>query len=210
MAILNGMYIHVVDEKVDKGVEAPTHPVEEGIGTTDMVRMNPITISLSGKIVDYSAMKSHEVLAKISSLMASGSLVSYRGRNVKSNLIIRAFSTSHPNTNSGGADFEMELQEIRTAKSAYVEKTATATATSSAATTRATTNAGTQQVKSGSGTAVYHTVKSGDTVWALVNKSYKHLGKTVQWVMDNNPAAFTRKGDASTLKVGARLLMGYK
>lgn len=206
MAILNGMYIHVVDEKVDKGVEAPSHPVEEGIGTTDLVRVNPITISLSGKIVDYSAMKSHEVLAKINSLMTSGSLVSYRGRNVKSNMIIRTFNTSHPNTNSGGADFEMELQEIRIAKSAYVPKTTTATTVA----TRAATNAGTQQVSTGSGTAVYHEVKSGDTVWALVNKSYKHLGKTVQWVIDNNPAAFSKKGDASTLKVGARLLMGYK
>lgn len=210
MAVLNGMYIHVVDEKVDKGVEAPSHPVEEGIGTTDLVRVNPVTVSLSGKIVDYSAMKSNEVLAKINSLMASGSLISYRGRNVIGNMIIRSFSTSHPNTNSGGADFDMELQEIRIAKSAYVPKKSTTTK----AKTAATTNAGTQQVKTSSKTntktAVYHPVKQGDTVWALVNNSYKNLGSTCQWVIDNNPSAFSKKGDATTLKVGARLLMGYK
>ena len=41
-------------------------------------------------------------------------------------------------------------------------------------------------------------------------KYYKELGSTVKWVIDNNPTAFTRKGDAKTLKIGAKLLMGYK
>ena len=53
-------------------------------------------------------------------------------------------------------------------------------------------------------------VKKGDNVWTLVNKNYKELGSTVKWVIDNNPTAFTRKGDAKTLKIGAKLLMGYK
>lgn len=206
MAILNGMYIHVVEETVDKDVTAPTHPVEEGIGTTDLVRLKPLVLSLSGKIVDYEGMKSHEVLAKINSLMASGSIVLYLGRNVRSDMIIRSFSTSHVNTIHGGADFDMELQEVRIARSAYVPKKSTNTSTM----TSPVTNAGTQQVIVGSGEAVYHTVKQGDTIWSLVNKSYKHLGTTVQWVVTFNPTAFARKGVATTLKVGARLLMGYK
>lgn len=74
--------------------------------------------------------------------------------------------------------------------------------------TAGTTNAGTQQVRSGSTAAVYHTVKKGDTVYALVNK-YK-TGKTVSWVINNNPGAFSRKGDARTLQIGKKLLMGYK
>ena len=76
--------------------------------------------------------------------------------------------------------------------------------------TTAKTNGGTQQVNSKSGTAVYHTVKKGDTVYKLVTKNYKSLGKTCQWVIDNNPHAFSRKGDATTLQVGKKLLMGYK
>ena len=76
--------------------------------------------------------------------------------------------------------------------------------------TSGTTNAGTQQVSSGSGSAVYHTVKKGDTVWALVNKKYKYLGKSESWVINNNPKAFSRKGDARTLQIGRKLLMGYK
>lgn len=122
MAILNGMYIHVVDESVDNQVNTTKHPVEEGIGVTDMVRLTPFTISLSGKLVDYEGMKSYEVLAKLKSLMASGSLISYRGRNVADNMQIQSLNTKHLNTVHGGADFEMELQQVRIAKSSYVPK----------------------------------------------------------------------------------------
>lgn len=76
--------------------------------------------------------------------------------------------------------------------------------------TNGKTNAGTQQVKTGSKKAVYHTVKKGDTVWALVNNKYKYLGKSCSWVISNNPKAFSRKGDATTLQIGKKLLMGYK
>lgn len=69
---------------------------------------------------------------------------------------------------------------------------------------------GTQQISNGSGTAVYHTVKQGQTVWGLVTNNYKELGKNCQWVIDNNPSAFSRKGDPTTLKINAKLLMGYK
>lgn len=73
-----------------------------------------------------------------------------------------------------------------------------------------TTNSGTQQITNGSGKAVYHTVKKGECVYNLVTKNYKNLGKSCQWVIDNNPSAFSTKGDPKTLKVGAKLLMGYK
>lgn len=76
--------------------------------------------------------------------------------------------------------------------------------------TSAKANKGTQQVKNGKGKAVYHTVKKGDTVYNLVNKNYKSLGKSVKWVISNNPKAFSRKGDPTTLKVGTKLIVGYK
>lgn len=69
-------------------------------------------------------------------------------------------------------------------------------------------NGGTQQVNTGKGKEVRHTVKRGDTVYALVNK-YK-TGKSCQWVINNNPSAFSRKGDPTTLQIGKKLLMGYK
>lgn len=124
MAILNGLYIHVVDEELNEDVELTSHPVEKGIDVTDTVRVKPLTIALSGKIVDYGNMTAEQVLAKIKSLKNSGSLVDYRGRNVASNMQIQAFSTKHPNTNSGGADFDMELKQVRIATSSYVPKPA--------------------------------------------------------------------------------------
>jgi hypothetical protein len=59
--------------------------------------------------------------------METGTLLLYQGRNVVSSLQIRAFDTDHPNTNNGGADFMMTLEKVRTAKSAYVPKTASDT-----------------------------------------------------------------------------------
>lgn len=76
-------------------------------------------------------------------------------------------------------------------------------------TTAGKTNGGTQQVTQKSNKPVYHTVKSGDTIWSLVTKKYKSLGKSSQWVIDNNPKAFAKKGKANTLQVGKKLLMGY-
>lgn len=287
MAILNGMYLHVTDESFSREVDATSHPVESGIPITDTVKPKAISISISGKIVDYDGMKASQVISKIKALMDAGSLVQYSGRNVASNMQVRSFETDHPNTNNGGADFSMQLEQVRIAKSAYTPQKSSTTSqqtaakknpqisvgsivifkggsvyvasdsTKAAATrsrstckvtkistasysvhryhlistdgknvygwvdlaniegtaatgTSGTTNAGTQQVSSGSGTAVYHTVKKGDTVYTLATKTYKSLGKSVQWVIDNNPSAFSRKGDARTLQIGAKLMMGYK
>lgn len=292
MAVINGLYIHVTDESLTRDVDATSHPVESGIPLTDTVRSQATAISLSGKIVDYGTTKAAEVISKLKKWQASGDLLEYRGRNVASSMQIRSLETSHPNTIHGGADFSMELVQVRIAKSSYVPKqestqkqeeaakkepeitpekvkrgmtvvftggpvyysstakkpSATrgrstclvtyikirewalhqyhlqskdggkvygwvdleniegATATSKSG----TSNAGTQQVSNGSGTDVWHKVKKGDTVYNLVNKKYSDLGKSVQWVIDMNPNAFSKKGDATTLIVGAKLLMGYR
>lgn len=284
MAILNGLYIHVIDENAEREVDATSHPVETGIPTTDTVKAKALSISISGKIVNYGTMKASQVLAKLKKWHETGALVTYNGRNVASSMQIRSFNTDHPNTNNGGADFSMVLVQVRIAKSAYVPKKNNATTASTnnptlkvgakvvfkggpvyvssdaktAAATRGrstckitkintkawavhqyhlisedggkvygwvdksnitgtkttstngNTNAGTQQVQTGNGKAVYHTVKKGDTVWRLVNKQYKNLGKTISWVIKNNPNAFSRKGDATSLRIGKKLLVGYK
>lgn len=76
--------------------------------------------------------------------------------------------------------------------------------------TKSQSDAGTQQIANGDGEKIYHTVKKGDTVWALVNKTYKSLNTSVEWVINNNPEAFSKKGDARTLQVGAKLWMGNR
>lgn len=205
MALINNIYIHVTDEKVGRSIKSTDHPTEKGIDITDNVKREPVTLSISGKIVDTDTLKSHEALAKIYDLENKGSLITYSGRNILKNMMIQSFNSTHPYTNAGGLDFDMELKEVRIAQNSYSEKS-----TESSSKTKAEEKAGTQQVSQGTGNAVYHTVQKGDTVWKLVNTNYKELGSTVQWVIDNSPDAFSKKGDATTLKVGAKLLIGYK
>lgn len=122
MAILNGLYIHVTEESAEREVDATSHPVEQGVPTTDTVKAKALSISLSGKIVDYGNMKAAQVLSQIKAWQEAGSLVLYKGRNTASSMQIKSFQTSHPNTNHGGADFSMTLTQVRIAKSAYTPK----------------------------------------------------------------------------------------
>lgn len=51
MAILNGLYIHVTEESAEREVDATSHPVEQGVPTTDTVKAKALSISLSGKLL---------------------------------------------------------------------------------------------------------------------------------------------------------------
>lgn len=204
MALINNLYVFVEDEDVGRSVDATEHPVEKGINLTDHVNQKAMTISLTGRIVGKDASNTIQLLQK---MMNTGVLIKYVGRSSMSNCIITTFNTSHPNTIYGGCSFTCELKKVRIAASAYVAKSDPKTST--------TAKAGTQQKKTDkpAQTPVYHTVKKGDTVWALVAASkapYKSLGKSCDWVMENNPKAFSRKGDFRTLQIGAKLLVGYR
>ena len=310
MAILNGLYIFVEDEEINRDIESTSHPVESGIDITSSIRRSPLEISLSGKIVDVGNLTAGDIIAKIYSLQKKGSLINYSGRNIETGVQIQSFSTTHPNTNAGGADYSMVLKEVRIAKSAYtpqakkkeqtkkknkpvlkvgaivvfkggnvyvssdakkpaakrgrstckitiintrswaihpyhlistdggrvygwVDKANIEGVPSSG--TSAKTNAGTQQVQKSSAksggagraaakktaakraadraekiakstvTYTYYTVKPGDTVFKLVNTTFKDKGLTVKDIMDANPSAFLVKGVATTLKIGVRL-----
>ena len=113
MAIINGLYIHVIEESAEREVDSTSHPVENGAPTTDTVRAGPFTISIIGKIVDYDNMKAAQVLSKLRSWQSTGALIQYQGRNIASSLQIKSFQTEHPHTNYGGADFTMTLAEVR-------------------------------------------------------------------------------------------------
>ena len=64
MAIINGLYVHVTGESVTRGVTATSHPVEDGIPLTDTVRPQALSISITGKIVNYGDMKAEQVISK--------------------------------------------------------------------------------------------------------------------------------------------------
>lgn len=293
MATINGLAIFVETESVKYSIESTDHPTETGLPLTSNIQKQPITLSISGKVVNNGKYSASEVKSKITKLQNNGSLITYKGRNTVKNLQIQSFDCDSNKDNWGGYDFSMELKEVRIAKSSYnakKKKSKKTTTTKQAkkkkstpnlkvgakvvfkggnvykssdaskaaakrgrstckitiintkkyakhqyhlistdgkkvygwvdksnieglpvkSTTKSKSNGGTQQTKGGKSTSVYHKTKKGDTVYNLVNKNYKSLGKSVSWVVNNNPNAFSKKGDPKTLKVGVKLLMGYK
>lgn len=121
MALLNNLYIHVTDETVNTTVESTTHPVEKGIEISSTIRRKPLTLSLTGMIVDYGDHKAKDILKQVNSLQHEGSLIQYRGRNHADKLQIQSFNHSHPNTIHNGLSFTMELVERKFAQTSYVE-----------------------------------------------------------------------------------------
>ena len=160
MALLNSTYIFVEDEEIQRGVNISSHPVEKGLDITDNVKREPITIRIKGEIVGANASTN---LSKIQKWHQKGAYVKYTGRNVLSKAIITSFNTSHPNTIMGGCSFDMEIKEIRIAKSPVATKKGKKT------------KGGTKQVTSKSKkktTYKMYTVKRGDTLWAIAKKYY--------------------------------------
>lgn len=207
MALINNNYVFVKEESVTRDTESTSHAVEKGIDITDHIRRKPVEISISGSIVSHNGKKAYDILTNILNLQKNGSLISYVGRNAINNMQIQSFNTSHPNSVWGGCEFDMVLKEVRIAKSAYKPPAKKAKKKS----------AGTQQPSKGKNTNIYHTVKKGDTVWALVTKTYKSLEPKYSkpmdkcnWVMKQNPKAFSRKNDFGTLQIGKKILVGYR
>ena len=129
MALLNNYYIFAESEKVTRGVDVTSHPVESGIDITDNVKRNAITLSISGSIVKVGNTKASTILSAITKLHQSGKYVKYQGRNIINNALITSFDTKHTAVNVGGCTFEMEIQEVRIAKSAYKASAKTSTTT---------------------------------------------------------------------------------
>lgn len=202
MALINDIYIFVESEEVSYGVEATSHPVEEGIDITDNIKKKARTISLSGTIVEKVNDDEKPKKSRLLDLHQSGALVSYVGRTVLNNCIIEDISLTNTYDVWGASKCSITLKEIRTAKSAQKSSD------------DGVTRSGTQQTKkNGTGEWVYHTVKKGDCVWALVaapNAPYKSYGATCAQVMSWNPTAFSRPGDFRTLQIGKKIKVGKR
>lgn len=217
MAYINGTYIFVEDESADYTIDVSSHPVEQGMDITDTIRKRPVTMSITGKAVDYNPttnpdntlnIKADRVLEKLKAMQLKGTLVTYEGRNLMGNALIVSISTSHPYTNAGGADISITLQECRLAQNSYIPPTPSVAEGE---------NNGTQQVEKGENKEVYHITKPGDIIWNLVTGDYKELDPTYEkivdkcnWVMSQNQSAFSIPGDFTTLQIGKKILIGYR
>ena len=124
MAYINDVYVHVVNESVNRDVLLTTHPTEIGIDLTDTVKAKALVLSLSGLLANTAELKASEALTKLNSMKNNGTIVNYIGRNVINQLQIASFTTSHPNTVSGGCSFELTLQEARIAQNSFVAPSA--------------------------------------------------------------------------------------
>lgn len=190
MAYINGFWVFVETEDVQRGIEVSTHPVESGLDVSDNVKRLPITVSISGEIVGDNAAT---ILSSLTALHQSGSIVKYQGRNILKNAVINSFDTGHPNTINGGCSFSMEIKEIRIANTAFISGTPK---------TSQTTKSGTQQVQSNTDKK-YHTVKKGDTLWAIA-KSYYGSGSQYTKIYEANT---DKLSSPSSLAVGQVLLI---
>lgn len=180
MALINSYYIFVESEKVTRGVDVTSHPVESGINITDNVKRKAITLSLSGKIVKVGNTKSSTILNAITELHQNGKYVKYQGRNTISNALITSFETKHTAEINGGCEFDMEIQEVRIAKSAYKASAKTSTTTKQVTSTKKTSS------------TRYYTVKTGDCLWSIAQKYY------------GNGAQYTKIYNANKAMIDAR------
>lgn len=286
MAFISSLYVCATTETIDNDVTASNHPTETGLPTTDSIRKQPIVVSLKGKIVDYKMPNATTPADKIISMFkkwqSEGRKVVYVGQVGRiTDLLIVNFKEDYNNKNNGGADFEMTLQQTKTAKKAYVatkpvvtkkeggsstsnkaklkvgdkvdfaggwvygssdaKKTKTKRNSSKCVITKISTlknathiyhvksidgrlvygwvdanrvrktttvatkesNAGTQQVTSPNKKVIYHKVKLGDTLYKLVNNTYRSYNLSITKIVNDNPALKVRP--KYTLLIGEKL-----
>lgn len=203
MAYLTGtrrLYLFVSEENNATAIKASEHSVEQGVDITDHVRPDAETVSLTGVI---SGRNHKSIVALIKSWEKAGTMVRYSGRIKLSQCLVSDFSPGYSKDIENGCSFTMTLRRIRIARPAYV-----APETTQPVDVKAVADAGMQSVEANNPEDQYHTVKAGDTVWALTHGPYKKYGKSCDEIMAMNPDAFSRPGDFTTLKIGARLKMG--
>ena len=120
MALINNLYVFLENEQINETVTTTARPVEKGLSAEETMTKAPLEMSISGKIVNVEGKSASSIIQAIKTLQRKGSLIKYIGRNISSaNLMITSFNTDHPNTVSGGADFDMTLKQVRIAKSSY-------------------------------------------------------------------------------------------
>lgn len=123
MALINNTYVLVTEESIDNTVDTTSHPAEKGLPLSDTVRRQPISVSISGKIVDTNERTAEMTIQFLKNLQSTGSLITYKGQcgTIKS-LQIQSFNTKFNHKNNGGADFDMSLKEIRIVQNSFVRK----------------------------------------------------------------------------------------
>lgn len=112
--------VKLVIEKESDGInmDVTSYPVEQGLPITDHVKRNPESTSLTGFLLGSSADRDYESLKKLSE---KGTLVTYTGKKVAKNVIIKSISRDNGDF-TNGFSISIDLQEIRIAKTPFIKK----------------------------------------------------------------------------------------
>lgn len=190
------VYIFVESESLAEDIDISTHPVEEGIEFTDTVRRKAISISVSGKIVDYKDIETTEHVnppfmgnavftTYVNGLAVQGNskftTIINKQVTKKASLTIETLKKwkntgellTYEGRNIGSS---MQIASFSTDHTNKVWGGATFSMTlkecriakSAYVPVKENKSGGTQQVNKGENKEVYYTVKEGDCVAALV------------------------------------------
>lgn len=176
MAKIGNYKIDSMQESFSASVNVTSYPVEKGLPLNDSVQRNPKTFSLSGKILDSKKQKDSETKAKkLENAMNNATLLKYVGRIKASNVLITNFGGSYDATVGNGFSFNMDLQQVRIAKTPYAKKKTKKKKSGKKTVSKKNVNSSTKKK--------YHVVKKGDTYWGCAKK----YGTTVAALRKLNP-----------------------
>lgn len=162
MAILDGHKILVERENFAGSVEAPEHPVEEGIALTDHVEPIPIMLSLEGRILGPDAA---DIRDQLHSAMRSGKIISYSGRNAMRDALITSFDSDHDANVANGYIFHATVKELRIAKPSTPEPKGVAKQS-----VKVMSSLGMQQTQNKAKPPIFHLIRKGQTFFGIAPK----------------------------------------
>lgn len=117
MPYLGGILIDVItSEDLNESSTTTDHALEDGEQITDHVESNPITLSLTGVILD----PNNEKNLKLREFRQKGELLSYNYRSRLETVLITSFNSKHDTKTKDGYTFTMTLKQVRLVKAPNV------------------------------------------------------------------------------------------
>jgi len=192
MAKLDEITLVIESEQYGHSIEATQYPVESGESLTDHIEQQPSDFSISGKLLSKTW---NNDLEKLKQKMNTGKLVKFVGKQKIDNVIILSIGEDHNKDIANGFAINIKLRRIRVSKSSY--QAPKVKPPQKPKVQPKTTSGKKQPTGTKKTTAVYHTIKKGDTYY-IVAKKY---GTTVANLMKLN------KYDPKKLPIGGKILI---
>lgn len=106
----------IKDEDLNESSTTTDHALEDGEQITDHVENDPITLTVTGIVIDRNDTK----LLKLRQYRQSGKLLSYNYRSRLETVLITSFNTKKHKDIKDGYDFTMNLKQIKMSKAPNV------------------------------------------------------------------------------------------